>query len=114
MHFMHKSAVLFLILCLQFQAAAAIVMPCAHQDGTPAAEAMVGCHQAETDAGPLDGRSHFSCIKCALGCISGSFQVPMLGSSLNGAVPYQTVNQALTPQHYYRFVPDHPQRPPIV
>ena len=53
MKFTRKAAILFLILCLQFQAAAAIVMPCAHQNSADSAP--VGCHQSAADEAPLDG-----------------------------------------------------------
>ncbi len=111
MHTLHKAAILFLILCLQFQAAAAIVMPCAHQspvDGNP-----IGCHQTGGNDIPADEKSPISCIKCALNCITGGFQGPAMVRHIALPISNGTIQSPLHPQHFYRFVPEQPQRPPI-
>jgi len=111
-----KAAILFLIFCLQFQAAAAIVMPCAHQD--PSAEnkatASLGCHQTTDDPADDGNRSHFSCVKCALSGITVGFQAPMPSLDVLSVHTVASLSPSFQTRHFYRFTPALPQRPPIV
>lgn len=108
-----KALVLFIILCLQFQTAAALLMPCAHQFAPAHGALPVGCHQAATQEAPSQGKVETACVKCALACLIGGFQVPDAPRATTSIAPAASMVQPFQAKHFYHFVPNEPQRPPI-
>ncbi len=109
-----KAIILFIALCLQFQSAAAFLMPCAHQSAPAHSALPVGCHQAATQEAPSQGKDETACVKCALACLNGGFQGPATPRATTSIAPTASVVQPLQAKHFYHFVPNQPQRPPIV
>ena len=109
---LRKAAIVFLVLCLQFQAAAALVMPCAHQHLNDAPS--IGCHQGIPDKAMADGNTGESCAKCTLDGVTGGFQGPTAVFMTAFVIDGRAVTVPAVPRHFYHFVPDQPDRPPRV
>lgn len=104
-----------LALLLGFQSLAAGALPCAHAIADQTATEESSCHQStdvrtQGNADPAD--SHFSCMKCALAAIASLYDLPGV---LSPALTVYSTAPAATPanSHFYRFIPQQPQRPPI-
>jgi hypothetical protein len=110
----HKALVLFIVLCLQLQTAAAFLMPCAHQSAPVHGALPMSCHQMKTPEAPSQGKDETACVKCALACLNGGFQGPATPRATTSIAPAASVVQPFQAKHFYHFVPNEPQRPPIV
>lgn len=101
-----------LLLALQVQALAAVVLPCRHADLGTFDRPVHPCHLASPantgDDDPADGP--FDCQVCTLASIAGVF-APQ--ARLAPFPPAGRSTDALPDRHFYRFFPEHPQRPPI-
>ena len=76
-------------------------------EATSVAESDSGAHH---HAGDSSERAAFKCGACA-SCCGGAALVQTSVQSI-GAAPLTSVRIAFTPQFFYRFVPDTPERPP--
>ena len=107
---------MLLLLCFQTQTLAAMVLPCVHDSDENAVADL--CHQpagaAQDTENSNNGESPcFDCQKCQLGCAFGTTALPFDRSV--APVPVSgSVNGPVVLRHFYRFVPDPLQRPPIL
>lgn len=106
-----KLLLILLLLCFQTQTLAALALPCAHGGG--ADTAADACHQPSA-AGKSDAPDSpcFDCHKCQLGCAFGVAALPF-GRSVVPVPESGPVTGTVFFRHFYRFVPDPLQRPPI-
>lgn len=107
---------MFLVVCLQTQAFATVALSCAHS-GPMGTVASSGCHQSSvsithTSDTETPESAWIDCQSCHLGCVCGGVTLLMPNAFGIGAVP-ETVPMLMSQRHYYSFVPDFPQRPPI-
>ena len=112
----HKLLLIFLLLCFQAQTLAAVVLSCAH-GGAGADVVADACHQpaaaaaAKSDSDTPEAPC-FDCHKCQLGCAFGIAALSF-GRSVAVAPESRPVTSRNSVRHFYRFVPDPLQRPPI-
>ena len=112
----HKLLLIFLLLCFQTQTLAAVVLSCAH--GGVAADVTVdACHQpaaaaAQESDSDTPKAPCFDCYKCQLGCAFGVATLPF-GRSAVTASDSRPVTGWNSIRHFYCFVPEPSQRPPI-
>ena len=114
---MHKHTrqivALIAALCLQAQALAAVLLPCAHQSAPPALSAIHSCHGVVTDAGADRAPGDVTdCEKCALLTVLSVYDLPALKPAFTQLGPLPVL-VAGGDRHFYRYAPDTPHRPPI-
>ncbi len=109
----NKVIALMAAFCLQAQVFAAHVMPCAHASLPSAQAVMHPCHGgAEPIAADSQSGSAFDCDKCRLATVLSGYDLP---ASSERPSSYQPVSAPAPARqdHFYRFAPDIPHRPPI-
>ena len=112
-----KLLLMLLVICFQTQAVATMALSCAHSGPGPEVAAPAVCHQpsgsmADTSDTKSPERAWIDCQSCHLGCTCGGFAFLMPIAFGIGSLP-DNAAIGLFQGHFYRFVPDLPQRPPI-
>jgi hypothetical protein len=106
--------VLLCLIAFQMQSFARVALPCEHEIEMSAGCPMHGAAlQLDLDnrAPEQEGRQALDCVKCALILALGSLQVsPATGSILSA--PAGGEQSVIGPDHFYRFFPEQPARPP--
>ncbi len=108
-----QTVALIAALCLQAQALAAVVLPCAHQSAPPVLSAVHTCHGVVIEAGAVRDSGELSdCEKCTLLMVLSVYDLPASkpASTRLGPLP---VLVAAHHGHFYYYSPDTPHRPPI-
>ncbi len=114
---LNKFVLMLLIAVLPLQALAAIVVPL-FQQGVPASVASVADHthhDGDDHDAPVPGHEHpfaagdFGSDHCGAGC---AFEIPMMSA---GLAPAATAERSwFAAAHRSGFIPEQPQRPPLV
>ena len=110
-----KLLLMLLLLCFQTQTLAAVVLPCIHGSGEDAVADL--CHQPAVTAQEIENSNneespYFDCHKCQLGCTFGTAALPF-GRFVAPVSENSPVIGPAFLRHFYRFVSDPLQRPPI-
>jgi hypothetical protein len=106
--------VLLCLIAFQVQAFARVALPCEHEIEISAGCQMHGAAlQVDVDnrAPDQEGRQALDCVKCALILALGSLQVSPATESILSA-PAGGGQSVIGSDHFYRFFPEQPARPP--
>ena len=112
-----KLLLMFLVVCLQTQAVATVALSCAHSKPEAGAMSAEGCHQRSGSLTSMNDtdwseRIRLDCESCQLGCVCSGLAFFVPNALGIGAAPNSNPT-SMSRKHFYSFVPESPQRPPI-